>query len=286
MALHGQREDSFTKVRNADHDGAFHVVDGVRSSYQASDPHLVVWFLGGSTTFGIGQRDEHTIPSEVGRLAEADGHPIRVENLGVSAWSTWQEVIELQRRLDTEPAPDLVVFLDGVNDYSLFCELVDQGRDTRWPAIIGDTDAYPGPRTADHKPRGTPARYQELTRYARALNRSWEGASALLTARGIQALRYWQPIVATLQNDATDDAIYKRLGYWPDTVGPERREYRTLGELLEPRPLDITDAMDALPKAPYFDWAHTNEQGAKAVARAMYADLGDLLASLDQPGSG
>jgi len=274
--------DPLTQTRNADHEGDFEVVNGVRTSYGPEDPRLTVWVLGGSTTFGMGQRDEHTIPSELARLAEADGHPIRVVNLGVPAWSTWQEVIELERRLDAEPAPDLVVALDGVNDYSLFTELESEGRDPRWPWAIGaDRDHYPAPATADRFVEGSPEREQHLRRYTGALNRGWEGAAALLAARDIPVIRFWQPHVVTLQNDATEGPIYERLGFEHGTLGPAREEYVRMGQQLEPRPVDISDAMDDLPEAPYFDWAHTNETGARAVAEAMYTQLAEPIAQLD-----
>lgn len=70
--------------------------DGVRGSYEpaglaADAPE--VWFFGGSTLWGEGQRDAHTIPSEIGRLAEAAGNPIRVRNFGVRGYTALQELL-------------------------------------------------------------------------------------------------------------------------------------------------------------------------------------------------
>lgn len=76
----------------------------------------VVWFLGGSTTWGSGQRDDHTLPSLVARhLAEA-GHPVEALNLGESGWVGTQECIYLMRLLQRGERPDWVVFFDGFND--------------------------------------------------------------------------------------------------------------------------------------------------------------------------
>lgn len=95
---------------------------GERRSYQSSDaegPGVPdVDFYGGSTTYGEGQRDEHTIPSEVARLAAADGLPIRVHNRGVRGWVNWQEML-LFEQISADPStrPDLAVFYDGANEF-------------------------------------------------------------------------------------------------------------------------------------------------------------------------
>lgn len=76
------------------------VADGVRASYQSTAPgtKLSVWFFGASALFGDGQRDDHTIPSEFARLAEADGIPVEVRNYGRPGVAMWQE-LELFQQL-------------------------------------------------------------------------------------------------------------------------------------------------------------------------------------------
>jgi hypothetical protein len=76
-------------------------------------------FYGGSTIYGEGQRDQHTIASEVTRLAEADGVPIRAHNRGVRGWVNWQEML-LFEQLSADPAtrPELALFYDGANEFS------------------------------------------------------------------------------------------------------------------------------------------------------------------------
>lgn len=69
--------------------------DGIRPSLEVDEPELVVWFFGGSTMFGFGQRDEHTIPSEIVRSPAADGHRIEAVNVGTPTWAIWQEAAEL-----------------------------------------------------------------------------------------------------------------------------------------------------------------------------------------------
>jgi len=94
--------------------------DGVRRSYQPPGAERagvpVVWFFGGSTMFGEGQRDLHTIPSEVARRAEADGVTLRVVNYGERGYTAFQEFLLFEQELAEHGPPDLAVFYDGVNE--------------------------------------------------------------------------------------------------------------------------------------------------------------------------
>src|SRR5207237_3377960 len=83
----------------------------------AASPNAIrIFFLGGSTTWGSGVRDDYTIPSFVARLAEDRGWPVQVSNYGESAYSSFQETVLLSELVATGNVPDVVVFYDGVND--------------------------------------------------------------------------------------------------------------------------------------------------------------------------
>jgi hypothetical protein len=73
--------------------------------------------FGGSTMFGWGNRDTHTIPSQVWRMLAEKGVPARVENHAHIGYVSSQEAIAVTLLL-RDPAwrPDVVVFLDGLND--------------------------------------------------------------------------------------------------------------------------------------------------------------------------
>ena len=94
------------------------VEDEVRLSYETAlaGPAVDVFFFGGSTMMGWVQRNEHTIPSEVVRLAEADGIAVKAFNYGQPAYSHWQEVMLLQELVSEGKVPDLAVFYDGANE--------------------------------------------------------------------------------------------------------------------------------------------------------------------------
>ena len=90
---------------------------GIRRSYEPAGAQgrdaVKIFFFGGSTMFGMFQRDAHTIPSEFARLAEADGIPVRAINFGRLAYANWQEMLLLEKLVSRGREPDLAVFYDG-----------------------------------------------------------------------------------------------------------------------------------------------------------------------------
>jgi hypothetical protein len=80
---------------------------------------LKIYFLGGSTTYGYDVTDAETIPSAFVRAYQEKypgGRPIRVFNLGMPFYYSYQELIQLSDRLFKDEHPDMVIMLDGVND--------------------------------------------------------------------------------------------------------------------------------------------------------------------------
>lgn len=94
--------------------------DGLRRTWQSPDSAAAgarnIFVFGGSTTWGNGARDDHTIPSELSRLLHERGVACRVTNFGESGYVSMQELIMLELQLRKGNVPDLAVFYDGVND--------------------------------------------------------------------------------------------------------------------------------------------------------------------------
>jgi lysophospholipase L1-like esterase len=126
------------------------LVNGVRTSYQSQAPgkKVSVWFFGASALFGDGQRDDHTIPSEFARLAEADGIPVEVRNYGRPATAMWQELELFQQLVASGQKPDLVVFYDGFNDLAWQMNLELSAEPTNVYAARG-TATNPGANGVD-----------------------------------------------------------------------------------------------------------------------------------------
>ncbi|MFC1835396.1 SGNH/GDSL hydrolase family protein [Thermodesulfobacteriota bacterium] len=77
-----------------------------------------VFIFGGSTTFGYGVADDQTIPSYLQEyLSKHVDADVRVYNFGRCAYFSVQEGILLRKLLLDGHVPNLVVFLDGLNDF-------------------------------------------------------------------------------------------------------------------------------------------------------------------------
>jgi hypothetical protein len=120
--------EPWVQFRNADHAGRFvNVQHLIRKSSpwmhapaNAKDT-LDIYFLGGSTLFGFNVADAETIPSQFVQLYKEKtgdtGKAIRVFNLGIPYYYSYQELMLLSHLLYTGSRPDIVIQLDGLNDF-------------------------------------------------------------------------------------------------------------------------------------------------------------------------
>lgn len=262
------------------------VCDGRRSTYQPADPDLTVWYFGGSTMFGFGQRDEHTIPSEVARLAEADGISIRGVNFGIPAAVNWQETQLLAEALSmAKRPPDLVVFYDGVNEFALGYERMQRGDidpDRTSRQLLTDTERELWASTHPHaEPVTEPGLRLQVelasTQYARGV----DVGRHLAKAYGFPVLHVWQPSLLSKRLTPTDRPVLDRTGF--DEQSPERAAYLATMEESGADPVDLTTALDGAEAPVYLDSGHTNELGATLVARALYESMRPILSVTPGP---
>lgn len=269
------------------------ITNRMRRSYETTVPGepLDVWFFGGSTMFGFdGQRDDHTIASEVVRLGEAQGRPIRAHNYGAQGMTNYQETQLFAQLLVSAPPPDLVVFYDGINDVALQLQNTlahrdvggepgqlqsDLIRSAMVAAGIG-TPEPPSPLRPEHAP--VPAGQVPLDAlvanivdvYADGI----ELATTLGNAYGVPVLHYWQPDLLTrtplhpgeeplLEIQGMDEMNYQTM----------RAFWALVRENLPEAAIDISNAFDALEVPVLTDIVHVNEDGALAVATAMYPTI-------------
>jgi lysophospholipase L1-like esterase len=280
--------DLIVGARNGEFRGEhLNVVDGRRVSYTPADPTLDVWFFGGSTMFGIGQRDDHTIPSVVARLAEADGVRVRATNFGVSGDVNWQSTIRFAEALESQlPSPDLVVFYDGVNDRGLASVRVAEGNldpaaSDRLPVSDQEraqrADAFPG----WEEPAFGPERDElEITLAAEQYGRGVRTARALAGQRGIPVVHVWQPQPFAKVASPADDELYRRLNFDTSSLPDSTRTYLEIRERSGAEPIDLSRIFDGVDVPIYFDSSHTNELGARIIATELYGRLSEQLSSL------
>ena len=120
-------QDSWVEFRNMDFNGSYMHMTGPTRNMQpgeyfnpASDDTLDIYFFGGSTMFGFNVLDYETIPSQFVELYKERfprGKSIRVVNYGTPTYYSYQELILFSNLIYSGHKPDIVVFLDGINDF-------------------------------------------------------------------------------------------------------------------------------------------------------------------------
>ncbi len=123
-----QEYDSYTQFKEAPYKTRFVNVDsnGFRHSVnqgpwppQRND--FVIFFFGGSTSFGYGVPDHETVSSHLQIiLSQQLGIPVKVYNFGRAAYFSSQERILFQKLLVDGHVPDMAIFMDGVNEFALY----------------------------------------------------------------------------------------------------------------------------------------------------------------------
>lgn len=275
----------------------------------AADPALgdpiVIWFFGGSAAFGAGQRDEHTIPSELVKLAQDQGVPLEIHNFAVPATVNWQSAMLLIAQLQSEQKPDLVVIYDGANDVALQGVLAAQGKGASpQPAslIDGELDAVLKKRATANAAQGSETRQtllppskartpdKELTPAASGqmvLQRYGSGIEVIRKfseLSSVPVLIFWQPDIRTKQPQSSADADtlaavkvdQGSLRAWTETSDAVRAGLSALGVT------DLSGVFDGQTEPIYWDTVHTNELGSRLVAERMLKELQPKLQDLSK----
>jgi hypothetical protein len=120
-------QDSWVEFRNMDFNGSYMHMYGPKRLTQpdayynpSSNDTIDIYFFGGSTMFGFNVLDYETIPSQFVQLYKErfhDGKSIRVYNYGTPTYYSYQELILFSNLVYNGHKPDIVVFLDGINDF-------------------------------------------------------------------------------------------------------------------------------------------------------------------------
>lgn len=121
-----QAYDSYTQFREAPYQTRFVNVDDNgfrRSKNQGPWPPLqndfVIFFYGGSTSFGYGVPDDETVASHLQEiLSNRLNISVRIYNFGRGAYFSSQERILFEKHLSEGYIPDMAIFMDGVNEFS------------------------------------------------------------------------------------------------------------------------------------------------------------------------
>jgi lysophospholipase L1-like esterase len=304
------RYDPFLGWKMSDYDGDYvKVAGGIRRSYEPAgsrDRNAVkVFFFGGSALFGYFQRDDHTIPSEFARLAEADGIRVRAVNYGVGAYTNWQEVLKLQELVTAGSVPDLAVFYDGYNEVLSQFQVGLHTEPSTIQARTFEDRLGLGHRGDASSTLSTVydfwSRHSALERVSRQLGRGAATTAAVsvrgdqehrpqdrgrdaasIYARGVQIGRrladsygyhagfFFQPTIFTKRLVPGEKPVVGESGAKP---GPWRRAIDVARSRVGPPVTDMSGALNGVRAPLMYDDVHTNELGAKLMAQALYAKL-------------
>lgn len=276
----GNWYDPYLTWRHADVAGDYlNVQDGVRRSYEPRNPIIDIWFFGGSALLGVGQRDLRTIPSEIARLSEAAGTPARVTNFGVSAYVNWQETLLLTEMLTERAVPDLVVFYGGTNDHAL----IEQQGPSFDPSILFSDQIEQALIEAEAQVGSRPRPEAEVPEAAdlfTVYNRGVALARRLATAYGFEVEHFIAPELQSKEPSPDDRALARDLGQDPEWLDEQGARLDEAASYLAPGVHSLLGALDEVEGPVFFDYAHTNELGARVVAAAMWAELEDKVRDL------
>lgn len=123
-----QEYDSFTQFKEAPYRTKYVNVDtkGFRHSrnqgpWPPLERDFVIFFFGGSTSFGYGVPDHETVASHLQEiLSQKLRIPVKIYNFGRAAYFSSQERILFQKLLLDGHVPNMAIFMDGVNEFILY----------------------------------------------------------------------------------------------------------------------------------------------------------------------
>jgi hypothetical protein len=144
-----QEYDVYTQFKEIPCEGKYVNVDsrGFRpivgqKPWPPREGDYVVFVFGGSTTFGYGVEDNLTIASHIQKLLNANyGISASVYNFGRGSYFSVQERLLFEKLLLGGFIPHMAIFVDGLNDLSLFDGTPDHTQELK--SFMKEGDAYP-----------------------------------------------------------------------------------------------------------------------------------------------
>lgn len=254
----------------------------------------VVRFFGGSTMWGEGSDDEHTIPSLFNQL----NPQYQVFNHGQLAYNTRQELDELISVYSRNEKTDLVIFYDGVNDAAFLCPKVISELPAHRLVPMYREKLYTGKFTivkelaskifvddilnlihkVTYRPRADNSPYDCVSNPAKAediaemMMKNWEMAHEIVTQRNGQFIAVLQP-AAFIGNPRTDHlALDQELGKNFHEIYKRLRD--KIAARNHPWIIDLSHAFDG-DQYVFIDFCHVSPNGNEIIARQISDAVND-----------
>jgi len=271
--------------------------DGLRTHQpetNAPDIQKVVRFFGGSTMWGEGSDDAHTIPA----LFNALNPEYTVYNHGQLAYDTRQELDDLISTYSRNEKADLVIFYDGVNEAAFLCpkiikelpahrlvplyqEKLFQGKLAMIKSLAVDifvddimkviqkTTYKPAPGSSPYDCISDPGKAEAI---AEMMMKNWEMAYEIVTQRHGQFIAVLQPAAFIGKPRIDHLALDEELG------NNFREIYRILSEKIAARNhpwiVDLSHKFDG-DEYIFIDFCHVSPNGNEIIAREISRAIKD-----------
>jgi hypothetical protein len=246
-----------------------------------------IHFFGGSTMWGEGSDDQHTIPALVNAAMPAS----KVLNHAQLAYNTRQELDALITLYSRNVKPDVVVFYDGVNDAAFLCpteisnlpahRLVPMFREklyVKQTSIVkqvfyklfleniirvinqySESSIKPSPYNC----LSEPGKAEEI---ADIFMKNWEMANEIVTARGGKFIAILQPAAFVGSPNTNHLTLDPDLGNNFSEV--YRRIKLKIKEKNYPWIYDLSDQFDGS-ETIYIDFCHVSANGNELMAKSV-----------------
>lgn len=253
-----------------------------------------VHFFGGSTMWGEGSDDDHTIPA----LFNADNPNFEVHNHGQLAYNSRQELDALISLYAKGAKPDVVIFYDGVNDAAFLCpkeikelpahRLVPEYREKLYvgrSAVIKGLaydifieNIMKAIHVVTYKPSQEKSPYDCMSnpdkaeQVAEMMLKNWEMAHDLVVSRNGTFFAFLQP-AAFIGKPKTDHLkLDQELGRNFQAI--YSRVKQKIAERGHPWIIDLTDKFNG-DEYIYIDFCHVSPNGNEIIAKEISKVLKD-----------
>lgn len=247
-----------------------------------------VWVTGASSVWGIGQRDDQTIASYLATDGAEHGLELHVDNMGQRGTTFDDQIDMIERRLKSDPAPDLVIFVNGFNETgsAVASELVhtnpelaerfiaggqqdlDQGD---WLGHLDDVNGFAEQfLSADFGPAAGRVVVANVADAAKRMYR-------IAAEHGIQVLYFQQPDAHASRHQLEP---YEVISNVPTDVMQASPLASALDYLETHLPQGVTSlrrVFDDEPSQVFLGLVHHNERGARRIAEAILTSIAATL---------
>lgn len=255
----------------------------------------VVRFFGGSTMWGEGSDDQHTIPALFNELNPG----YKIYNHGQLAYNTRQELDDLISVYSRNEKTDVVIFYDGVNDAAFLCpkvitdlpahRLVPMYRQKLYTgksaiikellmkvfaedilAVIQKVTYKPTPENSPYDCTTNPEKAEAI---AEIMMKNWEMAHEIVTKRNGKFIAILQP-AAFIGKPRTDHLeLDAELGKNFDEIYGLLK--KKISERNHPWIVDLSNAFDG-DEYIFIDFCHVSPNGNQIIAREISRAINDL----------